>query len=122
MTVFELTATTKEVMEYLWKFPEGTSFREVYEYFTEVVKKDWKRQTLFTYITILVNQGFIRTEGTRRRTRYIPAVTKDEYSQRRAEKMLGEYYDNSLFNLVSAFQKENRISREEADKLIELLK
>ena len=41
-------------MDYLWDFPEGTSFREIYKHFTEVKGRDWKRQTLYTYLTGVV--------------------------------------------------------------------
>ena len=63
MSTYNLTATTKQIMHYLWDFPEGTSFREIYKHFTEEKGRDWKRQTLYTYLTILMEQGFLRTEG-----------------------------------------------------------
>ena len=53
-------------MDYLWDFPEGTSFREIYKHFTEVKGRDWRAWTLYTYLTILMEQGFLRTEGSRR--------------------------------------------------------
>ena len=74
ISTYNLTATTKLIMDYLWDFPEGTSFREIYKHFTEVKGRDWKRQTLYTYLTILMEQGFLRTEGSRRRTSHVRCI------------------------------------------------
>lgn len=122
MSKYDLTPTAKAVMEYFWQFPEGLSFRAVYDHFTLEEKRDWKRQTLFTYITILVNQGYLRAEGTRRKSRYIPVISKDAYMQHYAQSVLQNDYDNSLYKFAAAFCQGNSISSEEAAELMELLK
>ena len=102
-------------MDYLWDFPEGTSFREIYKHFTEVKGRDWKRQTLYTYLTILMEQGFLRTEGSRRRTTYIPAISRDAYREFHAKEILEDAYDNSLVKFVTAYAKSDNITKEDAD-------
>ena len=108
-------------MEYIWNFPDGTSFRDIYAHFTNEEGREWKRQTLYTHLTILIDQGFLRTEGTRRRTLYIPAISKDAYRQYYAQQVLHDTYDNSLIKFVSALNAGNNITKEEADELIALL-
>ena len=118
ISTYNLTATTKLIMDYLWDFPEGTSFREIYKHFTEVKGRDWKRQTLYTYLTILMEQGFLRTEGSRRRTTYIPAISRDAYREFHAKEILEDAYDNSLVKFVTAYAKSDNITKEDADAII----
>ena len=108
-------------MNYLWEHAEGVTFREIYDYFTLVKMKPWKRQTLYTHLTILMEKGFLRTEGTRRKMIYIPALSKDTYREYYAENVLKETYDGSLSKFVAAFTGHHTISQEEADRLIALL-
>ena len=121
ISTYNLTATTKLIMDYLWDFPEGTSFREIYKHFTEVKGRDWKRQTLYTYLTILMQQGFLRTEGSRRRTTYIPAISRDAYREFHAKEILEDAYDNSLVKFVTAYAKSDNITKEDADAIIAIL-
>ena len=118
---YNLTTTTKVIMEYIWTFPEGTSFRQIYKHFTEDEGRSWKRQTLYTYLTILMDQGFLRTEWTRRRTVYIPAISLDTYRQYHAQEILQSSYDNSLTKFIAALNGGNTISHDEANELIEML-
>lgn len=117
----ELTAVTKEIMNYLWKHEDGLSFPELYGYFTNEKQKSWKRQTMYTHLTILIEKGFLRTEGVRRKTIYIPAIPLNTYRKLYAEHVLTENYDGSLLKFVAAFTEHHGLSREEADKLIALL-
>ena len=121
MSTYNLTATTKVIMNYLWDFPDGISFREIYNHFTEEKGKDWKRQTLYTYLTILMDQGFLRTEGTRRRTTYIPAISHDAYRELLAKRVLEDAYDNSIGKFVAAYTRSNEITKEQADAIIAIL-
>lgn len=117
----ELTTVTEEIMNYLWEHENGLSFREIYDYFTVVIQKPWKRQTLYTHLTILMEKGFLRSEGTRRKMIYIPAISKDTYREYYAENVLKETYDGSLSKFVAAFTGHHTINQEEAEQLIALL-
>lgn len=117
----ELTTITEEIMNYLWEQEGGSSFPELYRYFTTEKQKSWKRQTLYTHLTILMEKGFLRTEGARRKSIYIPAISQKTYREHYAEHVLNETYDGSLSKFVAAFTEQHKISREEADELIALI-
>lgn len=117
----ELTTVTEEIMNYLWEHEGGLSFPELYRYFTTEKQKSWKRQTLYTHLTILMEKGFLRTEGVRRKSIYIPAISQKTYRELYAESVLKKTYDGSLSKFVAAFTEQHKISREEADELIALI-
>ena len=117
----ELTATTEEIMNYLWDHEDGLTFRQIFDHFTLEADKTWKRQTLFTHLTILMNKGFILSEGSRRKMIYIPAISRETYREQYAHNVLKQVYDGSLSKFICAFTGHNKLSREEAEELIALL-
>ncbi len=72
-------------------------------------------------VTILMEQGFLRTEGTRRRTTYIPAISRDAYREFHAKEVLQDAYDSSLEKFVAAYANSSDITKEEADAIIAIL-
>ncbi len=116
-----LTHTTEEIMNYLWKHEDGLSFRKIYDHFTLECGKEWKRQTLYTHLTILADKGFINIEGTRRRMIYYPAVSLEDYRQDYANNVVTKTYDGSLKKFVAAFTGQQALNTEEAKELIELV-
>lgn len=117
----ELSEVAKSIMNYLWDYEEGLSFRQIYDHFTVEVQKTWKRQTLFTHLTILIDRGFIRTEGYRRKMIYIPAISRETYQGQFAYDILKKAYDGSLSKFVSTYMSCTQIGSEEADEIIALL-
>ncbi len=118
----ELTHTTEEIMNYLWRHEEGLPFRQIYDYFTLTQHKTWKRQTLYTHLTILMDKGFIKTEGTRRKMNYIPVITFNTYREILAKDTLNKYYGGSVLQFISALSNQNAIANSDATALIDYLK
>ena len=118
---FGLTAVEVELMELFWNASEPLSFREVMDYVTTVLNKDWKKQTLNTYLSNLQRAGLIQTERSNYRYRYMAACTKAEYVQRWTQKLVEDSYDNSIGNFVAAFTGGKKLSKEEAEKLRKLI-
>ena len=50
---FGLTSTEAEIMEMFWKQNAPLSFKEIMDYVVTFLKKDWKSQTLNTYLSNL---------------------------------------------------------------------
>ena len=63
----------------------------------------------------------LRTEGSRRRTTYIPAISRDAYREFHAKEILEDAYDNSLVKFVTAYAKRDNITKEDADAIIAIL-
>jgi len=108
-------------MNYLWQHEDGLSFRKIYDHFTLECGKEWKRQTLYTHLTILADKGFIHIEGTRRRMVYYPAVSLEDYRRDYATNVITKTYDGSLKKFVAAFTGQQALDAEEAKELIELV-
>ena len=54
---YGLTNTEMEIMELLWSVKEPLPFRELIRYANEEWNKNWKKQTLNTYLNHLQKMG-----------------------------------------------------------------
>jgi len=120
-TFFGLTAVEAELMEIFWNASEPLSFKEIMEYINSILKKDWKKQTLNSYLSDLQKSGLIQTERSNYRYRYMAACTKDEYVQQWTQKLVEDSYGNSIGNFVAAFTGGKKLSDEDAEKLRKLI-
>lgn len=106
----------RDVMEVLWRFPEGINQSRLLEQVNET-GKDWKRQTLNTLVTRLMDKELVSREK-----RHVCALmTKEEYCNIQIEEVIDDVYGGKFSNLVMAFTKRNKISSEEAAQLQKLL-
>ena len=120
--IFDVSDTEKEILEYLWENPEGMKFREILNYFNEVKGKNWKKQTVNTFLLRLKEKDLVTvgTEGTK--SVYRAAYDRNGYEMKRAESILDSYYKGSMKNFVMALTGGEKIDKETADELRELLK
>ena len=79
--------------------------------------KDWKRQTLNTLVTRLMEKGLVNREN-----RHVcAAMDKQAYSNLQVEEVVREVYAGKLSNLVLAFAKDKKLTKEDAKELEKLL-
>lgn len=113
---YNMSDAERDVMEVLWTFPEGIKQSALLEA-VNAAGKDWKRQTLNTLITRLMEKGLINREN-----RHVcAAMDKQAYCNLQVEEVIGEVYAGKLSNLVLAFAKNNKLTKEDAEELGKLL-
>ena len=96
---FGLSHAEKEIMELLWQSREPLSFREILDYANDTWKKNWKKQTLNTYLLNMQKAGLIGSE-------------------RRGKK---ETFGGAVYSLAAVFTGGERLSEEKAEKLRKLI-
>ena len=84
-------------------------------------KKNWKKQTLNTYLTNLQRMGLIGTDKGTRHYLYFARCTREELIRDWTRRMVEECFDNSISSLVAAFTGGKKLSEEEAEKLRQLI-
>ncbi len=120
---YGLTNTELLIMELLWSKGRPMSFREIMDVATKEWKKDWKVQTLNTFLNGLQKMGMIRAERsmTSSYNVYYPLCTKEQHIHKWTKEMVEVCYDNSFRRLVSAFIGDGKLSKEDAEELKKLL-
>lgn len=119
---FDLTPVELELMEMFWKASEPLSFGEILDYVNSILGKNWKNQTLNTYLSKMRTTGLVDVERSSYHYRYFAARTKDEYVHQWTKNLVKESYGNSISNFVAAFTAGEEISEEEGERLRKLLR
>lgn len=114
-----LTKAEMQVMGILWTMPEGGSVYDVLEHYDEPKPA---YTTVATFLKILQNKDFVRSERMQgRQQRFVPIVSKDDYTRKVMEEVKDNFFDGSKLSFVRYFMKEEKISAEELQELIKMV-
>lgn len=114
---YGLTNTETEIMELLWKADHKMSFRELLDYFTTELHKDWKKQTLSSYLIALQKAGLISADASGKNYFYYAACTKEEHIHNWTKELLNQSFGNSLGRFMAAFSGGAKLSEKEVEEL-----
>ena len=114
--IFNLSEAEQKVMEKLWDQKGGVKQAQLLTMFEED-GKEWKRQTLNTFLSRLEDKGMVKRENRIVVTIY----DREEYYLMQMKEAIDHMYGGKLSNLVAAFTRKNSISRQEAEELAKIL-
>ena len=113
---YYMSEAERDVMEVLWTFPEGVNQSVLLKAVNES-GKDWKRQTLNTFITKLMEKGLVNREN-----RYVTAaMDKQAYGNWQIEEVVKEVYDGKISAFMLAFAKDQKLTKEDKEELEKIL-
>ena len=109
---YRVSDSEMEVMKMLWRQKEGIKQSQLLDLFTKE-GKEWKRQTLNTFLSRLETKGLvIRERGLVR-----AAVEEEEYNFSQAQTAIDNMYGGKLSNFVAAFIRRNAVNKEDLEEL-----
>lgn len=118
----QITGAEWEIMQYLWQHPQENTFAAILAWFHDSGKRKWSKQTLNTYLMRLIQRGLLARREGQARSVYVPQMTETQYHQRCAEELLENFYGGSLVNFVSALSGGKKITRDEEERLMRLVR
>ena len=118
----EMSQSESLIMDFLWKNDCGKGFSEIMEYLNGELHKNWKKQTINTFIRHLIDKGLISADTSQKSRRYSAALTPTEYARGKADKILADFYDGSVEVFLSALTGGKKLSREMVDELDKMMK
>ena len=113
----ELTKAEEQVMQILWKIEKGF----VKDIIDSMPKPKPAYNTVSTIIRILEKKGFVGHNAYGKTHEYYPLVSKKDYSGKFLKGFVKNYFGNSYRQMVSHFAKEENLSIEEMESIINLL-
>ena len=113
----EMSQSESLIMDYLWKNDGGKGFSEIMEYLNGELHKNWKKQTINTFIRHLIDKGLIAADASQKSRRYSAALTPAQYARGKANKILADYYDGSIEVFISALTGGKQLSKKSVDEL-----
>ncbi|HEX2846077.1 MAG TPA: BlaI/MecI/CopY family transcriptional regulator [Chitinophagaceae bacterium] len=113
-----LTKAEEQVMQVLWKLDKAF-LRDIVDAMPEPKPH---QNTVATLLKILMEKEFVAVNVMGRQHQYYPVVSKDDYSKRSMKQLVKGYFEGSFSNVVSFLVKENNISVEELESLLQQIK
>jgi len=113
---FTISPSEEEILTVLWNSGQWMTCKELMDYFNQN-GRPWKRQTVNTFLTRLINKGLV----VKNKNKYIYAYSKREFDSMKTKDILDCFYQGSLKNFVAALSGAEKISPEDASALQEYL-
>lgn len=109
-----LTKTEERVMQILWKIKKGV-VRDIIGHFDP----EPPYTTISSVVRILEDKGYVGHKAYGRTHEYFPLITRGEYRQSSFKRLLSDYFEGSYENVVSFLIKEEEISKDEIQDLLD---
>jgi BlaI family transcriptional regulator, penicillinase repressor len=113
-----LTKAEEQVMQVIWKIKEGF-IRDIMD---AMPPPKPHQNTVATIVKILIDKEFVGIKLFGRQHQYYPLVSKDIYSKAFMKTLVKSYFGGSFREAVSFMVKENTISIEDLETLLQQLK
>ncbi len=111
----KLTKAEEEIMLILWGINEGV-VRDVIE---KLKTRDIPYTTVSTVIRVLERKGFVGHRAVGTTHIYFPIVGKKEYLKGYLSGVVSKYFNGSFSSMASFFARENDLSLEELNGIME---
>jgi BlaI family penicillinase repressor len=117
MEIKDLTRAEEQIMQVLWTLEKGF-VKDVLDVLPEPKPA---YNTVSTIIRILETKGFVDHNAFGKSHEYYPVVSKEDYKNFAADKLLSGYFDNSVNRILSFFVNKEKINLKEADEIMKLI-
>lgn len=108
-----LTECEVLVMKVIWESGEAMSIQEITARINLKYNKDWKLQTVSTFLSRAVKKGYLEMKRRGRSFDYYPLVTEEEYGKREIVECVDNWGNGRLGNLIASFAEARKLSEEE---------
>jgi BlaI family penicillinase repressor len=113
----ELTKAEEQIMQILWEKKKAF----VKDIIDEIPKPKPAYNTVSTIIRTLERKKFVDHKSYGNTYQYFPAIEKSAYTKMFMKRVIHNYFDNSLSEMVSFFSKEKDLDVNELEEVIKLM-
>ncbi|MDO4556508.1 MAG: BlaI/MecI/CopY family transcriptional regulator [Lachnospiraceae bacterium] len=121
MKLAKLTESEQLVMKCVWMKDKHMSLPEIVSLANEHYSKEWKPQTVSTFLNHLVKKGFLNLYRDGRTFRYQPLIKEEEYSSFLLKSHIEFWNNNSIEAFAMSLCKKEVVSKEKRAVLKKLL-
>jgi len=117
----QLTKGEEEIMHIIWQLEKCL----VSDLLKEIEREKGTKpphSSISSIVRILESKGFVSHKAYGRTYEYFPIISKEDYTKRTLKKLVSNYFDGSMSNLVSFLVKQEDVDVDELSDLIEKLK
>lgn len=112
-----LTKAEERIMKILWEIGEGF-IKDIIEHFPDP-KPPYN--SVSTIVRVLVQKEIVGFIAFGNSHRYHPLITREEYKKDQLSRLVKDYYNNSLSEVVNFFSESKKLNEKELDEVMKML-
>ncbi|MEO1054940.1 MAG: BlaI/MecI/CopY family transcriptional regulator [Bacteroidota bacterium] len=112
-----LTKAEEKIMKILWGIEKGF-IKDIIEQYPDP-KPPYN--SVSTIVRVLVQKEIVGYKAYGKTYEYYPMITKEDYSKGQLSRLVSEYYDNSLKQVVNFFSESEKLDEKELDEVMKML-
>lgn len=109
------------IMKIIWSADKALGVREVMARANSINNKDWKVQTVSTFLSRLVQRNFLTMERRGRVFYYHPNISEEEYGKKEMLKCIDFWGDGKIGNIISVLAEAKGITEKDKAEIIAIL-
>ena len=113
-----LTKAEERIMKILWEIGDGF-IKDIIEQFPDP-KPPYN--SVSTIVRVLVQKEIVGFKAFGNSHQYHPLITREEYKKSQLSRLVKDYYNNSLREVVSFFSENKKLDEKELDEVMNMLK
>lgn len=116
---YEITDAELEIMKVLWD-DKGCNLNDIIKKLS--VDEEKNKNTIKTLLHRLIGKGAVESKKIdTREVVYIPKISKKKYLSKESDNFIRKLFNGSTQKLLLNFVEENKVSKDELKKLINIL-
>ena len=117
--MLQLTKAEEEIMQIIWRL-ERCLVSDILIHIEEELGLDKPpHSSISSIVRILESRGFVSHKAYGRTHEYFPIVAKEDYTKSTVKKLVTDYFEGSMGNLVSFLVKEQKLDIKELSDMLE---
>lgn len=112
-----LTKAEEKIMKILWGIKEGF-IKDIIDQYPDP-KPPYN--SVSTIVRVLVQKEIVGFKAFGKSHQYHPLISKEEYSKGQLSRLVSDYYNNSLKQVVNFFSESKTLDQEELDEVMKML-
>lgn len=112
-----LTKAEEKIMMILWDIEKGF-IKDIQDQYPDP-KPPYN--SISTIVRVLVQKEIVGYTAYGKSHQYHPLIEKEEYSKGQLSRLVKDYYDNSLKQVVSFFSESKKLDKKELEEAIRML-
>ncbi len=112
-----LTKAEEKIMKILWGIKKGF-IKDIIDEFPDP-KPPYN--SVSTIVRVLVQKEIVGFKAYGNSHQYYPLVKKEEYSKGQLSRLVKDYYNNSLKQVVNFFSESEKLDEQELDEVMKML-
>lgn len=114
----KLAKREEQIMQAVWNL-EKAFIKEIIQ---ELPDPKPHYNSVATMVKILEEKGFLGHETIGNVYQYYPVISKEDYQRHSMKDIVSQYFDNSYSRMLAFFAKEQKLSEEELNNIVNIIK